>query len=228
MWQLKQLRKFLEEHKNDIDLNSQGIFLTDPEKEQELDDIIVNEIWPGVVKAISQYPLTTRIGINETVKQGIYTKQDQYIARELVFIIDDPERPRRSTISPPWFCRERIECTPDSYMISSDFTICFPDDFSLKKVMRILREPKMQGCPPELSYSDSSVYKHASLNVSLRNGNGTGWGLRTYSDAREHAYSTTMKNIQVINSVAALESNYEDATLFNNLRERILDAYEAY
>ena len=227
MWQPEQLRKFLEERKNVVGLDSQSIFLTDPNQEQKLDKIIINDIWPGVVKAICQYPLTTRIGTSETVKQGIHTKQHQYIARELVFLIDDLKRPRGPTTSPPWFSRGRIECTSVSYMINFDFIVSFPHDFSLKKVMRILKEPKMQGCPPELSYH-APLYGDSSLSVSLRNGSGAGWGICTYGEAREHAYSATMKNIQVINSVTELESNYNDTTLFNKLYRRILDAYEAY
>ena len=227
MWQFEQLRKFIEEHRHEADLKLRSVLLTDPEQEEKLDNIIVNEIWPGVVKAVSRYPLTTRIGVNETPKQGTRTTGHIYTARELSFILEDPERPNGPATSPPWYCRETIRCTSLGYMISSDFTISFPSDFSIAKIMRILKEPLMQGCPPELSFNESS-YRDSSLCVSLTGGSGTGWGIRTYDDAREHAYDATMKNISIIDSIIDLESDYKNTRLFNNLYRNILDAYEAY
>ena len=85
----------------------------------------------------------------------------------------------------------------------------------------------MQGCPPELSFNESS-YRDSSLCLSLTGGSGTGWGIRTYDDAREHAYDATMKNISIIDSIIDLESDYKNTRLFNNLYRNILDAYEAY
>ena len=227
MWQFEQLRKFIKEHRHEADLDARSVLLTDPEQELELDNIILNEIWPGVVKAVGHHPVTTRIGVNETPRQGIRTKGHVYVARELIFILQDPARPVGPGTSPPWYCRETIECTRLGYMISSDFIVSFPSDFSIEKIMRILKEPLMQGCPPELSFSESP-YGDSSLCVSLTGGSGAGWGIRTYGDASEHAYETTMKNIAVIDSVIALESNYKNARLFNNLYRNILDAYEAY
>ena len=235
MWQFEQLRKFIEEHRHDADLEFRSILLTDPRQELELDNIIVNEIWPGVVKAVSRRPLTTRIGVNETPKQGIRTTGHIYVARELSFILEDPARPNGPATSPPWFCRETIECTSLGYMIRSDFIVSFPSDFSMAKIMRILREPLMQGCPPELSFNESP-YGDSSLCLSLTGGSGlsltdgsdAGRGIRVYDDAREHAYRTTMKNIAIMDSVVDLEADYKNTKLFNNLRRSILDAYEAY
>ena len=226
MWQFEQLRKFIKEHRHEADLDARSVLLTDPEQELELDNIILNEIWPGVVKAVSHHPVTTRIGVNETPRQGIRTKGHVYVARELIFILQDPERPVGPGTSPPWYCRETIECTRFGYMISSDFIVSFPSDFSIEKIMRILKEPLMQGCPPELSFIESP-YGDSSLCVSLTGGSGAGWGTRTYGDASEHAYGTTMKNTAVIDSVIALESDYSNARLFNNLYRNILNAYEA-
>ena len=227
MWQFEQLRKFIEEHRHDADLELRSVVLTDPEQEQKLDNIILNEIWPGVVKAVSRHPVTTRVGVNETPKQGIRTKGHVYVARELTFMLEDPERPLGPATNPPWYCRETIECTRFGYMINSYFIVDFPSDFSMAKIMRILKEPLMQGCPPELSFNESP-YGDSSLCLSLTGGSGAGWGTRVYDDAREHAYRTTMKNIAIIDSVIDLESDYKNTKLFNNLYRSILDAYEAY
>ena len=227
MWQLEQLRKFIAEHRHEADLGSRSVLLTDPKQELELDNIIVNEIWPGVVKAVSHHPLTTRIGVNKTPKQGLSTKRHIYVSRELIFNLEDPERPIGPSTSPPWYCREAIEYTRLGYIIRSDFIVNFPSDFSIAKIMRILKEPLMQGCPPELSFSESP-YGDSSLCLSLTGGSGAGWGIRTCCDAREHAYDATMKNIAIIDSITNLESNYRSTKLFNNLYRNILDALDAY
>ena len=227
MWQFEQLRRFIEEHRHEADLDARSVLLTDPEQEQKLDNIILNEIWPGVIKAVSRHPVTTKIGVNETPKQGIRTKGHVYVARELTFMLEDPARPIGPETNPPWYCRETIECTNLGYMINSYFIVDFPSNFSIAKIMRILKEPLMQGCPPELSFSESA-YDDSSLCLSLTSGSGAGWGIRAYSDAREHAYDVTTKNIAIIDSVTDLESDYKNTKLFNNLHRSILDAYEAY
>ena len=201
MWQFEQLRKFIEEHGHDADLELRSVVLTDPRQELELDNIILNEIWPGVVKAVSRHSLTTRIGANETPKQGIRTTGHIYVARELSFILEDPERPNRPATNPPWYCRETIRCTSLGYMISSDFIVSFPSNFSMVKIMHILKEPLMQGCPPELSFNESS-YGDSSLCLSLTGGSGLSLTSGSGAGRRIRVYFLTALN--TMNSTLSL------------------------
>lgn len=117
-----------------------------------LDKDIMDGVWPGVVKAVNQRVLIPRIGPDKTPRQEIEDVGQKSVARKLRFYLDDPARPIFSAISPPWYFRGTIirtqhECIMDFYL-----RVDFPSDFSIAKIMRILKEPLMRGNPPELHY----------------------------------------------------------------------------
>jgi len=227
MWQLQELEKFIKAHSQDALLDSRTVFVSNPEQRDEIDAIIVEQIWPGVVRALRDVPIVATVGTGSTLKEAICEKRHEYTTRELVFMLEDPKRPIGPYDNVPWYCRGKIECSVLNYMIGFDLMVSLPEDFSIPKMLRLLREPMMQGCPPELTYNhrphSDSVYV-----VSFTKGSGAGWGLGTHDEAREHIFAETRKNIKVIQAVYELEKDYKSTTAFNTLRRAIIDAYEAY
>ena len=225
MWQLDMLQKFIDEHRREASFNSHTIFLANPKEEEELDDVIVEKIYPAVVEATELHSVSVNLETNKISRQEIRTAWGKYTRRELVFLLEDPLRPIGPLTSPPWYCRGKIEVGSLDYMIHFDFMIYLPPDFSLIKVKRILKEPLLQGLPPDLSFDSSGI---GSLCISLTSGSGAGWGIQTHDDAWEKAYSRTMNNIALINAVTELENDYKSSALFNKLHKAIIGAYEAW
>lgn len=225
MWQQNQLDKFMETYKEDAFLDSRSVFLQNPQQGAEIEEVIIDKIWPGVVRAIQASDLEIWITPGKTLKEAIDDKNHKYTTKELVFLLDDPKRPLGPNSKRPWYCRCRIECSALSYMIGSDFMVYFPEDFSIAKILRLLKDPMMQGCPPELSYEESPLSNSVYV-VSFTKGQGAGWGLCSTDKAREQIYSVIKKNIAVIGAVGKLEKDYSNTRLFNKLHETIIDAYE--
>ena len=50
-WQEQQLRRFMAEHANDPWNEHLSVKLSNPEEEREIDEMILQELWPGVVQA---------------------------------------------------------------------------------------------------------------------------------------------------------------------------------
>lgn len=185
-----------------------------------LDKDIMDGVWPGVVKAVNQRVLIPRIEPGKTPRQGIEDVGRKSTARKLGFYLDDPARPMFSAISPPWYfggtiIRTRYECS-----MSFRLRVDFPSDFSIAKIMRILKEPLMRGSPPELHYCDPFFC------IAFSGGAGTEW--ENSDSTKEWAYCAVMKNIAIIDAAIDLESDYKNTKLFNVLRRRILDVYEAW
>ncbi|ETR65955.1 MAG: hypothetical protein OMM_05857 [Candidatus Magnetoglobus multicellularis str. Araruama] len=127
----------------------------------------------------------------------------------------------------PWYYRCRFECSALSYMIGSDFMVYFPENFSTAKIYRLLKDPIMQGCPPELSYEESPS-SNSVFVVSFTKGKGAGWGLCSTDEAREQIYNVIKKNIAVIRTVCELEKDYSSTRLFNKFHKTITETYENY
>lgn len=226
-WQSSELQRYLDENKQDALLNSKTVFLSNPQQREELDGIILNQIWPGVVRALQNSPITTLMGMGLTLREGIKEKKHVYTTSALTFLLQDPERPKGPDSDVPWYCRGTIECSPLDYMISFDFIVHFPEEFSVRKILRLLKDPIFAGCPPELTYSESA-YNGGLFSVAFTKGSGAGWGIRTYNEAGKHMYAEVKKNLKVIKAVYNLEQDYGNTKKFNELHRALVEAYEAH
>ena len=75
--------------------------------------------------------------------------------------VDTPAPTQRSPFSPPppWYCRGRLEVGAEQrFMFSFDFIGSVPEILPLYKVFRLLKEPLLRGCPPQLS---QRFWRHA-------------------------------------------------------------------
>ena len=68
-WQEQQLRRFMAEHADDPLGEHLSVKLSNPEEESEIDEMILQELWPGVVQALHGSRLTTWTGGNNNPRE---------------------------------------------------------------------------------------------------------------------------------------------------------------
>ena len=215
------------EHENDPWGEHLSVKLSNPDEEREIDELILQELWPGVVQALRGSRLTTWIGVNNTPAEGLETLHHQYITRSLTFVIEDPARPIRPGISRPWYCRFVIRASLFDYMLSKTTLLMFPENFSMRKLTRFLMEPRMQGCPPKLSWQ-GRIEGSGEYQVALDTGEGASWGPRSRVETREYIRETVEDHLAVIGAMERLAQDWKDTKAFNTLYDLAVGANLAY
>lgn len=226
-WQARELERFMAEHADDPLREHLSVNLSNPDEEREIDEMILQGLWPGVVQALRGNRLTTWIGVNNTPTEGLETLHHQHITRALTFVIEDPARPIMPGESRPWYCRFVIRASAFDYMLTKTTLLSFPPDFSMRKLTRLLREPLMQGCPPELGWQGRTEVS-GEYQVALETGEGASWGLHGTTEARDCIRSTVGDHLEVIAAMERLERNWKDTKAFNVLRDRVVRANLSY
>ena len=229
MWQQEALRRYIKDHRDTPAFADSTVFLSDPRRERELDERLLRGLWPGVRDAVEPGLWTLLVGAEAgmSARDGLTTPRHADISRALTFLIEDPDRPRMPGAAPPWFCRGTLSCASDRFFVAFDFTLSLPIDFPFPEILRLLSEPRLAGCPPELRFdpgvSDASA---PTLELGLTWGRGAGpWDDRA---AFEAARDATAKNVRAINAVHHLERDFADAGAYDRVCERLMDAYESF
>lgn len=97
----------------------------------------------------------------------------------------------------------------------------------MAKLTRLLQEPLMQGCPPELSWYEG-FDGPGTYSVELSTGQGYSWNLRRGQDgAREYVRKTVEDHLEVIAAMDRLAQDWDDGTAFNELHRLAADANTA-
>ena len=226
MWQLSELNRLLEENEQQVFSNSKTLYLTNPEENTAIDQRIIEEIWPGAVAALRENQITTWHSPDKSLMESIISARGQFTTKELVFLLDDPDRPMGPGSTKPWYCRIKIRCSSLNYMISSDFIVSVPTTFSTAKLFKLVKEPLMQGNPPSLSYSDGHSNEE-TFDITFTGGHGAGWGLHSSEQAKDNLFTITERNLAIINAMCDLETDYSNTRYFNVLHNAVLNAYEA-
>jgi len=229
IWQFEELEQYLTEHLEDNAIDYKVIHLFPPDIRQQLDSIIENHLWEGVLTGLSP----SHIGIYELDETFPIsrTKDDYYhefACRCLEFVLEDPKRPiKKIGQSPAWYVRVNITCTPSNYMINTELIISFPDDFSMAKLNRLLKNDIFMGMPPTLHYETYCDHKSAYI-LSFSKGNGYEWGKQTYEDANQHIAEVLSGHVQLINIIDKLEKDFKNSKVFNELEKALIKTYQAY
>ena len=155
MWQHEALRRYIDEHRDTLAFDDRTVFLTDPDRERALDERLLGAMWPGVLAALATTRWTPVVdgAPGKPVRDGLRTRRHADIDRALTFLVEDPDRPRQPGSSPPWFCRGTLSCTATRYFVAFDFALSVPIDFPFPELLRMLSEPRLAGCPPELRFA---------------------------------------------------------------------------
>ena len=157
-WQHDALTAYLREHACDAGLRHRGVYLTDPERERMLDDIIAEEYWPQVRDVVRPSRWAVRVDVDGTNPlQAIRTVNGhRHIARELTLLLVDPARwpPQRTRLHNAWHCAGTLRVTDEQeIMFSWRFSLEVPErQVSVASLIPALQEPLLAGMPPSLSY----------------------------------------------------------------------------
>ena len=229
MWQNEALRRHFDAHRDDPGFAEKTVFLSDPKRERELDARLLGAMWPGVLEALGRGRWEAVVdGDPGTPARGaIRTQPHAEIDRALTFLVEDPGRPRRPGVAPPWFCRGTLSCTATRYFVHFDFAVCVPIDFPFPELLRMLSEPRLAGCPPQLAFcAGVPELSVPMLEMSLAWGRGGPWlgDAAPFAAARD----ATAKNAAAIDAVRELERDYDDAGAWDRVCERLIAAYEAF
>jgi len=63
-WQYKELQKYLEVQFRDQELALKAVYLVDSEQVKKIDSIMIDNLWPAVIKGVGTSEKTTGSGLN--------------------------------------------------------------------------------------------------------------------------------------------------------------------
>lgn len=223
-WQYGELVTFLRANSGDPSLDSKTVFLVNPAQREEIDKIIYKHLWPAVIKGVGSSGIWIKALEGTFPKSRPEDEMHPYTTRSLTFLLEDPRRPLSPVELVPWYCRGKILATVNDYMLSFDFYVYFPQDFSLSKLASILKNQEFAGMPPELSYSKSHG-GFGTFTLAFSKGHGAGWGLHAYQDAANRIREDINLNIAVVQAVYELENDPKNTKSFKNLVKALVRAY---
>jgi hypothetical protein len=222
-WQLNELNCLLDRKLPDYE----ALYLSNPKYQHEIDDIIVNTVWPSVKKCTQKSAVIASLAKNEedplaNIKEEWFPK----ITRTLTFLLTDPERPIGCS-SIRWFCRGTIQCSAIDYMISFEFYLYLPVCFDMDKILFLLKNENFVGMPPELSYA-RNIEDDGELVLKFTKGRGVGGGLLTYGPiAAEQVFNDVQDNLDLIYTVNDLEIDFNRKDSFDRLYQALVHAYQS-
>ena len=176
-----------------------------------------------VTEGFSYGANTIRDGVSLTPRRELRALALASETRSLTFVIDGPERPAAPLRWRPWFCRFVVEASVEGYMLHKTTILSFPEDFAMAKLTRFMREPLMQGCPPELSWCEG-IEGTGGYSIALNTGGGTGWGLHDEASVRAFIRKTVEDHLEVIAAMDRLAADWNDDDAFDALLRRATDA----
>ena len=192
------------------------MFLADPEMSGSTDEIIVGHLWPAVAKGLQGSAI--QIHDREDVLSRIGTKRSPVLTRELIFLLEMPNRPVALDQRPLWYVRFTIEASVFRYMLKSDLILELPKGFELLRLLVLMEHPRLSGFPPSLSIDGESYVVTFS------------WGRGgSYQDeefvADRFITRKIREHLRIIEATDQLERDIENDDVFQVLGNRILDSY---
>ena len=258
-WEDKALARFLKEHEDEFAAERRCIVLHNSTEEARLTEVLIEGLWPGVVQAMAQSGFTTSVGPGETAVEAVRTENGRHTRRELTVMIADRNRPIMSPWHDPpsWYSRITLSVDGYGYRTEETAILTFRHDMSRAKLDRLLREPYLQGNPPELSWSSGRHGEPGEHVLKLSGGKGWSWepaewvtaeaegrGRPPSNDplanriphwdarlelfARQEMKDRVSRHLVLIESMENLEGDWKSTARFNRLRKAILETYEAW
>lgn len=225
-WQMSALARYLKKNRDDPLLDSKTVFLVNPKEKTELDRLIKRELWPAVLDAVAKSPIQVFDLRNGVPVSGIDDGHTLHTCRSLVFVLEDAGRPLLPGSGPPWYCRGNLSCSPMDYMVSFTFLVYLPEDFNLRRILKLIGDPMFSGNPPNLSIG-RGIGRGNIFVVAFSEG-GAGWGIRSHGQAAEHLRRKVNQNLEVIKAVYELEKDFTSKRSFEALQIALRDAYQSF
>jgi hypothetical protein len=137
------------------------VILENPALKKKLDEILL-EIWPQIKSHLD----TTGLIFEPEELLSLETEFSSVMVRSLTFMLFEAQSV---------FCRTKIECMHDHWMIYNEFFLSLSEKTDIKIVQEILGNSRFSGNPPTLM-----IYKNDKANyfqITFNSGLGEGWGI---------------------------------------------------
>jgi len=204
-WVFSEISDLIKSPPKEFNFDSDYLHLRNPNSEKIIDDVFYKNFLPKIEQAFHNSPFKIH-------KDDDYPDFKNIIRARLVkgftLVIDDPERPfQLGIVNKIWYSRFEFELSKYDYMFMTDLFLYLPEDYDIKKIIQLLKNPYFKGLPPDLSLDD----KYYSLR--FHNGKGSGWGLETYDEA---ANNISKKIIQIQMILKFLNENENELNTDKN------------
>ena len=216
-WQYKELVKHMQAIEADPAAALKSVRLVNMKQAHNVERIILEDLWPGVLDGMQESRLTASIrNFEESAKTE--PSSDPNSGRKLVFLLDDPIRPRGGNM-PPWFFRGTISASTSSYDAFYELHLYFPEDFGLEELSPLLQHPNFVGIPPVVNYDKG-------WTVTFNKGYGAGWGLKVPSTCKLEIADQIQGTLDIINKMMTFEAGYfQDRQSFVDLQSLLVYEY---
>lgn len=190
------------------------IFLFDPEARKAIDSIIREEVWPSVKEGLAG----SRVKIYEGSKalEKVHDLRKPVSTRQLLFLLDDPERPLLSPGSPSWYIRCTVDVTQFDYMAQFELLLTLPLETNWENIVLLLSKKSLSGNSPSLSMEDDAY----TLSFSW----GQGGGYLSDNTFEKIITDSVRKHLSIIEAADGFEGR-PDADNFNALCAAIIEMY---
>lgn len=256
-WQEQALADAMAANRGKISSERMTLRLANPDEEARLDDIILSYLWPGAERGLLGTHWMLWDGTEEKLRDRITTGYGGHARRRIMAVIADPQRPVVGQQVPPWYCRIEINVQTHGYHLHRDTILSFPDSFNWTSLQQLLKEPELQGYPPELSWSSPHVSGQGEFTVSFSGGRGLTW-LPADLDVAEQRDGTPMAHtledyanlfewntermaqaadeterlvrghVKIAQAMDTLSTSWQSTARFGALYDAVLAVYEAW
>ncbi|TFH13900.1 MAG: hypothetical protein E4H02_10940 [Lentisphaerales bacterium] len=222
-WHFRELERVLQDQEPGPLTDTKSVYLTNPEHRHKIDRMIIEEVWPGIVKAFAGTNCLADPAGKSSDTPDIQDKWDMDTKRSFLFLVEN--RFDQAMIGEsPCFCRVTVNCGFCEYMIEVDYYIHFPMDFSLRKIRGIQSHAAFQGYPPTLSVDHGCGERQVYI-VAFHSGHGQGcsdkYGPVVVADLEE-----TIQNLcGVMDAVYALSEDYTNSRAFTVVKRQLVKMF---
>lgn len=136
------------------------IFLMDPQARVEMDEVLLERIYPHILETMAGQVLA--VPSVEKIQQTIQDGREWEASRVVTFLMEDPARPVLTNDRPLWYFRFTLSVRLLTYMLSCDCLISIPFAAAGSWLLDVLADSRIQEAAPQLS-TDRNEFV---LNVS--------------------------------------------------------------
>lgn len=192
------------------------IFLMDPQAREEMDEILMQRIYPHILKTLEGQALV--VPSLEEIQQTIQDGREWEASRVVTFLMEDPARPVLTNDRPLWYFRFTLSIRLLTYMLSSDCLISIPFAAAGSWLLDLLGDYRIQEAAPQLSIDRDEFV----LNVSSGAGQtflGEDWKYPVAAKLTGH--------LRIAESVDRFEREPHNYILRSQMLEAIASTYPA-
>lgn len=205
-WLLKEAEKMTDDGKGIV-------FLQNPDERKHLDDLLLNEFWPGIRNRLE------KSGYNyspEVPKAEL--KLSYMLERSLMFMLLNGNR---------LFFRGTLSLTPEHWTMESEYFLLLSRENDPQVVFDILSNSRFVGNPPTLMVGKSMLTgsEEDFYQIDFNASNGESWGLYDLSRVHDRVAKVIDANVELYNYASAGFLSVDQLGEFLTIAYK---AYEAY